>query len=108
MTILRTSVIEAMIKIMCLIKLQVWKQFLALIIIDAIFIIFYKTTLNARLVLNSITTKFFNLFYAGILAFLFTIIHYIISEYQSGNKVIKLFNGKIAQSVYYHIQFWLQ
>ncbi len=35
------------------------------------------------------------------LAFLFAIIHCGIRDYQSGVKVVRLFDGKIAQSVYY-------
>ncbi len=35
------------------------------------------------------------------LAFFFAMIHYGISEYQSRVKVVRLFDGKIAQSVYY-------
>ncbi len=34
-------------------------------------------------------------------AFLFVMIHCSIREYQSGVKVVRPFNGKIAQSVYY-------
>ncbi len=35
------------------------------------------------------------------LAFLFAIVHYGIREYQSGVKVVRLFDRKIAQNVYY-------
>ncbi len=34
------------------------------------------------------------------LAFLFTIIYYGIRKYQSGVKIVRPFDGKIAQSVY--------
>ncbi len=86
---------------MCLTKLQVRGRFLALIIVEAIVIVFYKATRNARLALNPATNDFFEPFRAKMLAFLFAMIHCGIREYQSGVKVVRLFDGKIAQSVYY-------
>ncbi len=84
---------------MCLTKLQVWGRFLAPIIVETIFIVFYKATSNSRLAFNLATTDFFKSFCAGMLVFLFTMIYYGIREYQSGVKVVRLFDGKIAQSV---------
>ncbi len=81
---------------MCLIKLQVRGRFLALIIVEAIVIVFYQATRNARLVFNPATTNFFERFHTEMLAFLFAIIHYGIREYQSGVKVVRPFNEKIA------------
>ncbi len=86
---------------MCLIKLQVQGRFLTSIIVEAIVIVFYKMTCNAELTFNPATTDFFELFCAGILAFLFAMIHCGIKEYQSGIKVVRPFDGKIVQSVYY-------
>lgn len=60
--------------------LQVWEQFLAIIIIDAIVSVFYKTTFNAKLVFNLGTANFFTPFYPWILVFLFIIVYYKISE----------------------------
>lgn len=81
---------------MCLIKLNVQKRFLTPIIVEVIVIIFYKATRNVGLAFNPATTDFFEPFSAGMLVFLFAIIHYGIREYQSGVKVVRLFNGKIA------------
>lgn len=106
MTILKMWVIEDMVKIMCLIKIHVWEQFLAFIIIDAIVIIFYKATYNTRLAFNLITTEYFDLFYARMLAYLFAIIHCYISEYQSGSKVLRFFDMKIAKILYVN-KSWL-
>ncbi len=50
---------------------------------------------------NLAITDFFEPFCAGMLAFLFAIIYYNIREYQSGVKVVRPFDKKIAQSVYY-------
>ncbi len=68
--------------------------------VEAIIIVFYKATRNAGLAFNLITTDFFELFYVEILAFLFAMIYYSIREYQSRVKIVKLFDGKIAQNVY--------
>ncbi len=85
---------------MCRTKLQVRGRFLAPIIVEAIVIVFYKATCNAGLAFNLATTDFFELFHAGILAFLFAMIHCGIRKYQSRVKVVRPFDGKIAQSVY--------
>ncbi len=66
---------------MCLTKLQVQRRFLALIIVEAIVIIFYKATCNAGLAFNPTTTDFFELFCAGMLIFLFAMIYCDIREY---------------------------
>ncbi len=66
---------------MCLTKLQVQGQFLASIIVEAIVIVFYIATCNTELAFNLITSDFFEFFCAGILAFLFPIIHCSIREY---------------------------
>ncbi len=66
---------------MCLTKLQVRGRFLAPIIVEAIVIVFYKATHNTGLTFNLATTDFFELFRAGMLAFLFVIIHCGIREY---------------------------
>lgn len=70
--------------------------------IDLIVIVFSKTTCNTKLALNLVTIEFLDSFCAEMLAFLFAIIHYGISEYQSRNKIVRLIDVKIAQSVYYH------
>ncbi len=57
-------------------------------------------THNAGLGFNSTTTDFFEFFHAGMQAFLFAMIYCGIREYQSGVKVVRPFDGKIAQSVY--------
>ncbi len=101
MTILKMWVIWAMAKKMWLTKLQARGQFLAPIIVEAIVIVFYKITRNTGMAFNPATTDFFELFCIGMLAFLFAIIYCGIREYQSGVKVVKLLNGKIAQSMYY-------
>ncbi len=75
-------------------------RFLAPIIVEAIVIVFYKVTRNTGLALNLATTDFFEPFRAGMLAFLFAMIHCGIREYQSGVKVVRPFDGKIAESVY--------
>ncbi len=85
---------------MCLTKLQIRGRFLAPIIVEVIVIIFYKATRNAGLAFNLVTTDFFESFRAGMLAFLFAMIHYGIREYQSRVKIIRPFDGKIAPSVY--------
>ncbi len=85
---------------MCLTKLQVRERFLAPIIVEAIIIVFYKATHNAGLAFNPATTDFFESFRVGILAFLFAMIHSGIREYQRGVKVVRPFDGKIAESVY--------
>ncbi len=85
---------------MCLTKLQVWGRFLAPIIVETIVIVFFKATYNARLAVNPATTYFFKPFRAGMLAFLFAIIHCGIREYQSRVKVVRPFDGKIIQSMY--------
>ncbi len=66
---------------MCLTKLQVQGRFLAPIIVEAIVIVFYKATRNAGLAFNPATTDFFEPFHAGMLAFLFAMIHCGIREY---------------------------
>lgn len=99
----RTWVIEAMVEIMYLTKLQVQGRFLAHIIVDAIVIVFYKVACNAALAFNLSTTKNFDLFCAGILALLFAMIHSGISEYKSENKIVRPFDGIIVHSEYYHI-----
>ncbi len=86
---------------MCLTKLQVRGRFLTLIIVEVIVIVFYKATYNAGLAFNLATTDFFKPFCARILVFLFAIIYYNIREYQSRVKVVRPFDRKIAQSVYY-------
>ncbi len=85
---------------MCLTKLQVRGRFLAPIIVEAIVIVFYKTTRSAGLAFNPATTDFFELFCTEMLAFLFAMIHCGIRKYQSRVKFVSLFDGKIAQSVY--------
>ncbi len=85
---------------MCLTKLQVREQFLAPIIVETIVITFYKATHNAGLAFNLVTIDFFEPFYAGMLAFLFAMIHYSIRRYQSEVKVIRPFDRKTVQSVY--------
>lgn len=79
--ILKIWIIKIIDKIMYLIKLQIWKRFLASIIVKTIIIDFYKTTHNIGLTFNLAITEFYNLFYTGILAFLFTIIYCDISKY---------------------------
>lgn len=74
--------------------IQVQRRFSALIIIDAIIIIFYKATQNSGLFFNVAISDFFNPFYLGILAFLITIVHCGINKYQSDEKVMIPFNGK--------------
>ncbi len=85
---------------MYLTKLQFILQFLAPIIFEVIVIVFYKATRNAGLAFNPATTDFFEPFCAGMLAFLFAMIHCSIRKYQSGVKVVRPFDRKIAQSVY--------
>ncbi len=85
---------------MCLTKLQVQGRFLTPIIVEAIVIVFYKATHNAGLAFNSATTDFFEPYWTGMLAFLFAMIHCGIREYQSGVKVVRPFDKKIAQNVY--------
>ena len=74
-------VIEDIVEIICMIKLQVQGQFLAFIIIDLIVSVFFKATLNTRLAFKQVIAKYLNFFYARMLAFLFTMIHYSISKY---------------------------
>lgn len=62
--------------------------------------IIYKATHNTRLILNPVTTEFFDHFLTRIPGFLFVIIHYDISKYQSEKKVLRLLDGKIEQSKY--------
>ena len=81
MTILKTWVIEVMVKIIYLAKLQVQGQFLAPIIIDTIVIFFYKTTYNSELTFNLATTRDFEFFCARMLTFLFVMIYCNIREY---------------------------
>lgn len=76
---------------------------LALVIIETIVITFYNGTYNAILTLNFGNNWFFKLFCVRILAFSFAIICCDIRKYQSGVKVVKFFNGRIRQSMYYHI-----
>ena len=95
-------VIEDMVEIMCPIKLSIQRRFLALIMVDAIVIIFDKATRNTELTFNLVTAKCFDSFCAEMLAFLFAIIYYSISKYQSRNKVVRPFNRKIIQSLYYY------
>lgn len=85
-----------MAKKICLTKLQVWGQFLASIIVEAIIIIFYKTIYNVGLAFNSAITDFFKPICAKMLTFLFIIIQYNIKQYQSGVKIVRLFNRKTA------------
>ncbi len=85
---------------MCLTKLLVRGRFLAPIIFEAIVIVFYKATRNSGLAFNLATTDFFKSFCAGMLVFLFAMIHCGIREYQSRVKVVRPFDGKIAQSMY--------
>ncbi len=54
-----------MAEIIYLTKLQVQGQFLALIIVKAIIIVFYKATRNVGLAFNPATTDFLNLFVQG-------------------------------------------
>ncbi len=82
-------------------KLQVRRQFLALIIIKAIIILFYKATRNAGRAFNQTTNNFFEPFCAKMLTFLFAIVHCSIRKYESVVKVVRLFIGKITQSVYF-------
>ena len=56
-------------------------QFLAPIIVDAIVSVFYKAAHSFGLVFNLATTNFFTPFCPGMLAFLFTMMYYIINEY---------------------------
>lgn len=74
---------------MCLIKLRIRGQFLALIIIEAIVIVFYQTTRNVRLLFNLATTDFFELLLARILAFSFAIVYCDIKECQSKVKIVR-------------------
>lgn len=92
-----------MVDIMYLTKLQVQRQFLVPNIVETIVIIFYKITCNLGLAFNLAIIKFFDLIYAGMLAFLFAVIYYNISEYQNKNKVLRSFDEKIAQSDYCYI-----
>ncbi len=86
---------------MCLTKLYVRGRFLAPIIVEAIAIVFYKATRNTGLAFNPATTDFFEPFCTRMLAFLFAMIYCGIREYQSRVKIVRPFNRKIAQSVYY-------
>ncbi len=86
---------------MCLTKLQVQGRFSTPVIVEAIVIVFYKATRNTGLAFNPATTDFFEPFCAGMLAFLFAMIHCGMREYQSGVKVVRPFDRKIAQSMYY-------
>ncbi len=84
---------------MCLTKLQVRGRFLDPIIIEAIVIVFYKSTHNTELAFNPAITYFFEPFCAGMFAFLFAMINCGIRKYQSRVKVIRPFDKKITQSV---------
>lgn len=103
MTILRTWVIENMVEIICPTKLQVSGRFSAPIIIDSIVIIFYKATHNTGIAFNLITAKCFDPFSDEMLVFLFAIINCTISKYQSKNKIVRSFDGKIVKSLYCQI-----
>lgn len=61
--------------------LQIERQFLALIIVNIIVSIFYKTICNSGLIFYLAIANFVFLFCLEMLAFLFTIIYYKISEY---------------------------
>ncbi len=66
---------------MCLTKLQVPARFLVFITVEAIVTIFYKATRNAGLEFNPAITDFFKPFCAGMIAFLFAMIHCGIRKY---------------------------
>ncbi len=80
-------------------KLQVRGRFLAPIIGEAIVIVFFKVTHNAKPVFNLTTTDFLKLFCAEMLAFLFTIILWY-KKIPKWSQVIRPFDKKIAQSLY--------
>ncbi len=61
---------------MCLTKLQVQGRFLALIIVEAIVIIFYKAIRNAGLAFNLTITDFLSLF--ALKCLLFYLLRYIV------------------------------
>lgn len=63
-----------MVEMICLIKLHVWEQFLAPIIVDTSVIVFYKDTCNTRLAFNLTVIKCIDPFYTKILVFLYAII----------------------------------
>lgn len=65
-------------------------------------IIFYKAMYNVEFAFNLTIIEFFNTFYTRILTFLFAIVHYGISEYQSGAKGVKLVDREIAQNICYN------
>lgn len=55
--------------------------------------------------LSPATADFFTSFCPSMLAFLFLIVHCGISEYQGGvEKVVKPFNRKIIQSMYFDLR----
>lgn len=102
--ILRMQVIDIIVKIICLIKLQIQRQFLAPIIIDTIINVFYKATRNARLTFNLVIVECLTFFFTRILILLFTIIYCSIIEYQNEKMIIKSLDKKIVQSLYCYIQ----
>lgn len=83
--------------------IYVQRQFLALIIINAIVIIFYNAIQNSKLSFNVIKINFFSFFYFKTLVFLFVIIYYAISKYQDSKKIIIPFDRKIMQSIYFFL-----
>ena len=95
-TILKMWVIETMVMIIYLIKLQIWRQFLPYIIVDVIVIVFYKVIYYGKVVFNLATIEYFVIFWAKILVILFTMIYCNMSKYQSKYKIIKLLDIEIA------------
>lgn len=70
--------------------------FNSLLLLMQLSLFFIKTIYNTKLAFNPQTTEFFELFCSRMLAFLFAIIYCGINEYQSGNKVLRLIDEKIA------------
>lgn len=80
--------------------IQVWGRFLTSIIVNAIIIVFYKSTWNSKLSFNISTINNFSLFRFKILVFLFTMVHCGISKFQNGGKIIILFDKNTLQNLY--------
>lgn len=82
-------VVETIVEVICLTKLQILEQFLALTIVIRIVIIFYKMIHNTKLTFYLVITRFYNSFCAKILTFLFAMIH---CNIKNTRVEIKLYN----------------
>lgn len=96
------KVVYRLIKLCIFISLR---AILAPIIIDAIISIFYKIACSAELVFNLLKANFFISFYLEMLICLFAMIHYKINKYQSDAKVVIPVDEKIAQTIYFNINY---